>query len=163
MSDEKPNDATSQEGQASQPVSEEEHQAALAQLAALQDQLKQQQGGAPDGQDGYPSEIQNPGMSYQGYSLEELAGDEGAEEGDEGFSRPAFLTEMPYWAVSAILHIVLLFILVGIVVSQRQEKKAAPAVSMRSAPPPIPYDPTKKKAMERKIEIPKPIIPDIPV
>ena len=47
MSDEKPNDETPEEGQASQPVSEEEHQAALAQLAALQDQLKQQQSGAP--------------------------------------------------------------------------------------------------------------------
>ena len=163
MSEEKPKDETPPEGPPSQPVSEAEHQAALAQLAALQDQLKQQQGEAPGGQEGYPSGFQDPGVSYQGQSLEELAGAEDVEGGEEVFARPAFLTEMPYWAVSAVLHVVLLFILVGMVISQREEKKASPPVSMRAAPPPIPYDPTKKKAMERKIEIPKPIIPDIPI
>ena len=114
---------------------------------------------------GYPGDYQDPGMSYQGYSLEELAGaeDGGEGEGEEIYSKPAYLSEMPYWAISALLHLVLMLILVGVIVSHKKEEKRSLPVSMRAPPPPIPYDPTKKKAMERKIEIPKPIIPDIPV
>ncbi|MBL06150.1 MAG: prenyltransferase/squalene oxidase repeat-containing protein [Planctomycetota bacterium] len=112
---------------------------------------------------GYPGDYQDPGMSYQGYSLEELAGAEDGGEGEEIYSKPAYLSEMPYWAISALLHLVLMLILVGMVISHKKEEKLSLPVSMRAPPPPIPYDPTKKKAMERKIEIPKPIIPDIPV
>ena len=112
---------------------------------------------------GYPAPQEDPGMSYAGYSLEELAGIEEEEETEEVFSRPRYLVEMPFWAISALLHVVLLVLIYGMVFSQIDDKAPPPEVTMRAAPPPIPYDPTKKKAMERKIEIPKPIIPDIPV
>ena len=112
---------------------------------------------------GYPSADADPGMSYAGYSLEELAGAEGEEGTEEVFAKPAYLVEMPFWAISALLHVVILVLVYGMIVSQSEEKKPTPEITMRPAPPPIPYDPTKKKAMERKIEIPKPIIPDIPV
>ena len=35
---------------------------------------------------GYPGDYQDPGMSYQGYSLEELAGAEDGGEGEEIYS-----------------------------------------------------------------------------
>ena len=38
---------------------------------------------------GYPGDYQDPGMSYQGYSLEELAGAEDGGEGEEIYSKPA--------------------------------------------------------------------------
>ena len=112
---------------------------------------------------GYPTAEGDPGMSYAGYSLEELAGSELEEETEEVFAKPAYLVEMPFWAISALLHVVILVLVYGMIVSQSEEKKPAPEITMRPAPPPIPYDPTKKKALERKIEILKPIIPDIPV
>ena len=112
---------------------------------------------------GYPSAEGDPGMSYAGYSLEELAGSELEEETEEVFAKPAYLVEMPFWAISALLHVVILVLIYGMIFSQSEEKKPTPEITMRPAPPPIPYDPTKKKALERKIEILKPIIPDIPV
>ncbi len=40
-------------------------------------------------------------------------GDEGLEE---TYERPGWLREMPYWAISAVLHLILVLIMVGIVV-----------------------------------------------
>ena len=44
---------------------------------------------------------------------EEYAGE---DEEQEEFEKPAWLREMPYWAISAVLHLILVLILVSVVV-----------------------------------------------
>jgi len=54
-------------------------------------------------------------MAEESYDEDDDAGED--EYGDEEiYERPGWLREMPYWAISAVLHLILVLILVGIVV-----------------------------------------------
>ncbi len=85
------------------------------------------------------------------------------ESVDDVLVQPPWLRDMPYWALSAILHVILLLVIVDIVVSRdRKEPEQAP-VRISSKRPPEPYDPTKKRDIVKKLEIPQPELPVIPV
>ena len=83
-------------------------------------------------------------------------------EGEEElFDKPGWLTEMPYWAVSAILHIILILIIGGLVLSQqvtKAQKKVDMVAKLKKEQPK--YDPKKKRDLKRTPKIPNPkIIP----
>ncbi len=98
------------------------------------------------------------------------------DEYDEEYDRPQWLRETPYWAISAVLHLILVLILVAIVIEVEQPKKEQVAIQMREKPKPPEYDrrlkrdikKTPKILHERQIKDPiqqkKPeeITPDIP-
>ena len=80
--------------------------------------------------------------------------DEGAEGGDEGaeaaLERPQWLQDMPFFALSALLHLILFIVLYNFVVETRQKTQEESTIQVRQAPPPPPkYDPTLKRAMKR--------------
>ena len=47
--------------------------------------------------------------------------DDAEEEFEAQLEKPKWLRDMPFWAVSALLHLVLLLVLLGYVVETRQE------------------------------------------
>lgn len=89
---------------------------------------------------------------------------EGAVEAASGIVvRPAWLLETRYWALSALLHLVVVLLLVGLVTRERRDEPAPATISIRAAAPPEPYSPEKKRDVLRKVEIPQPTTPQIPV
>jgi len=101
-------------------------------------------------------------MAQEEYDEEEY--DEEMEGEEELFDKPGWLTEMPYWAVSAILHIILILIIGGLVLS-RQVTKAQKRVDMvaklkKEQPK---YDPKKKRDLKRTPKILNPKIIKEPV
>jgi hypothetical protein len=88
------------------------------------------------------------------------ADQEGAYTGDEEgepegtYEKPAWLRDMPFWAVSSALHLIFLLVLLGWVVKQEEKTKREEVnVVVRAAKKPPEYDPTLKRAMERKPKI----------
>ncbi len=75
-----------------------------------------------------------------------------AENGASAFG-PSWFYDMPYWAVSALLHgIVLLLVGAYVITEARPEKKVHSFIMTKKYDVP-PYDPTLKRAMERTPEV----------
>jgi len=95
---------------------------------------------------------------YENEYDEEMDGEE------ELFDRPNWLTEMPYWAVSAILHIILILIIGGLVMSRtslKAEKNIDMIAKLKKKPPK--YDPKKKRDLKRTPKILNPKIIKEPI
>ncbi|MCZ6795374.1 MAG: hypothetical protein O7J95_17350, partial [Planctomycetota bacterium] len=92
-------------------------------------------------------------MAYDDYGDEtyedEISGDE------EPTAKPGWLQETPFWAISAILHLVLIFILVAFrsLDGGPQDESKIPIVMKRQTKKPPPYDPTKKRDIKRTPKI----------
>ncbi len=98
-------------------------------------------------------------------------------DGDENvvYERPRWLTETPYWAISAVLHLALVLVLLAILLPEKEKEPPAPAITVRP-PQKVPeYDPTRKRDVKRNQEIlsrkptelperrkPDEVTPDIP-
>ena len=101
-------------------------------------------------------------MVQEEYYEEEFDEEEEGEE--EIFERPGWLIETPYWAVSAILHIILILIIGGLVMSKtslKAEKKIDMVAKLKKKPPK--YDPKKKRDLKRTPKILNPKIIKEPV
>ena len=101
-------------------------------------------------------------MAQEEYNEEEY--DEEMEGEEELFDKPGWLTEMPYWAVSAILHIILILIIGGLVLSRqitKEQKKVDMVAKLKKKPPK--YDPKKKRDLKRTPKILNPKIIKEPV
>mgnify|MGYP003310886454 CR=1 FL=1 len=101
-------------------------------------------------------------MAQEEYYEEEY--DEEMEGEEELFDKPGWLTEMPYWAVSAILHIILILIIGGLVLSRqitKEQKKVDMVAKLKKKPPK--YDPKKKRDLKRTPKILNPKIIKEPV
>ena len=101
-------------------------------------------------------------MAQEEYHEEEY--DEEVEGEEELFDKPGWLTEMPYWAVSAILHIILILIIGGLVLSQqvtKAQKKVDMVAKLKKEQPK--YDPKKKRDLKRTPKILNPKIIKEPV
>jgi hypothetical protein len=85
------------------------------------------------------------------------------ESKQEVVVRPGWLRDMPYWALSGVLHIILLFAIVDMIVSRKAAESEKVAVRVSSKRPPEPFDPKKKRDIVRKLKIPQPKLPQIPV
>ena len=85
---------------------------------------------------------------YENRYAEEGAGEE------EVLSRPAWAREMPYWTVSAALHIFLVLIIGGLIFSREitRPQTRTPLVAKTIAPPPK-FDPKKKRDLKRVPQI----------
>jgi len=86
------------------------------------------------------------------YEEEYEEGYEGEEEEGlpEPMERPQWLQDMPFWALSALLHLVLFIVFLNMVTEAPQKDDKESTVVMRPPPPPPPkYDPTLKRAMKR--------------
>ena len=81
---------------------------------------------------------------------EEYAGD---DEEQEEFEKPAWLREMPYWAISAVLHLILVLIMVAVVVYEEGPKKEEIDIIVRQKPKPPPYDRTLKRDIKKTPKI----------
>ncbi len=94
---------------------------------------------------------------YEDRYAEEAAGEE------EVLSRPAWAREMPYWTVSAALHIFLVLIIGGLIFSRDTTKpqKRKPLVAKTITPPPK-FDPKKKRDLKRVPQILCPTIIEKP-
>ncbi|MCA8960446.1 MAG: hypothetical protein KDC38_08030, partial [Planctomycetes bacterium] len=66
---------------------------------------------------------------------------------------PSWLTETPYWAISAVIHLIVILIIGGIVISTEVIEKAQKKVVVKREYKPKEYDPTKKRAMKRQPKI----------
>ncbi|MEM7231115.1 MAG: hypothetical protein AAF517_03005, partial [Planctomycetota bacterium] len=79
----------------------------------------------------------------------------GEEEYEENLAKPGWLTETPYWAISAVLHLVLILIIMTIplfVAPPAPEEHKVITMKQRKQKPP-PYDPNKKRDIKRKPKI----------
>jgi len=86
------------------------------------------------------------------------------DDPEEEYVRPGWLAEMPFWAISALLHLVLGMIIIGVIYSEgREEKPPRKPLTVAPSKPPPPYDPKKKRDLVRKVKIPQPKIVQIPV
>jgi hypothetical protein len=67
----------------------------------------------------------------------------------------SWIREMPFWAVSAGLHLILLLILMalGAIETTTKKEDVVPIVMKQQAPPPPPYDPTLERAMKKTPKI----------
>ncbi|MFQ5653315.1 MAG: hypothetical protein ACE5GW_01115 [Planctomycetota bacterium] len=73
---------------------------------------------------------------------------------DEGGGRlPAWLTETPYWALSAAIHLVVLFGLSTVALLEIKKDEADQRTVVRREFEPKKYDPRKKRDLERKTKI----------
>ncbi len=89
----------------------------------------------------------------------EVGYDEGSEyegeefEGEEPEAPPAasgWLRDMPFFALSAFLHLLLFILLYNFVTETREKREEETTINVRQPPPPPPkYDPTLKRAMKR--------------
>ena len=73
---------------------------------------------------------------------------------EEIFSRPGWAREMPYWTISAVLHIFVILIIGGFILSRKvieADKNIDLVTRLKDNPPK--YDPEKTRALERKPEI----------
>lgn len=73
----------------------------------------------------------------------------------EGGSRrlPAWLTETPYWAISAVVHLVLLLVIGSVVLLQHEEEKSEELTQMRFERSPDPFDPRKETDVFEKPDV----------
>jgi hypothetical protein len=60
---------------------------------------------------------------------------------------------MPYWAISAVLHLILVLIMVAVVVYEEKPKKEEIDITVRQKPKPPEYDPTLKRDIKRTPKI----------
>jgi len=91
--------------------------------------------------------------------------DEENEFEEEEYEKPGWLTSMPYWGISAILHLVLILLIGAIVLSRQEPEKEVKKVPMtvsRKKPPP-PYDPKKKRDLKRTPKILNPKVIKDPI
>ena len=97
------------------------------------------------------------------------------EDEEEGSSLPAWLTETPYWAISAVAHLILVLLIGSFVLIEQVDKPVLKKSVVKRAKKKPEYDPTKKRDMVKRPEIlekrkEKPIVklkpdevtPDIP-
>ena len=77
--------------------------------------------------------------------------DEYDETGE--FEKPNWLTQMPYWAVSAALHLVLLVILLLFATDPSLGDKKEVAIVVKTVQKKPEYDPERERSMERKERI----------
>ncbi|MCH2367571.1 MAG: terpene cyclase/mutase family protein [Planctomycetes bacterium] len=91
-------------------------------------------------------------MVQKGYHEDRF--EEGNASEEEIFARPGWAREMPYWTISAILHIFVILIIGSFILSRKviEAEKGIILVAKPKNNPPK-YDPKKKRAMERKLEI----------
>lgn len=95
------------------------------------------------------------------------------EEGGGGL--PAWLTETPYWAISAVFHVIVLLAIGSVVLLEKSKDPVIKKSVVKREYKPPEYDPTKKRDMKRRPEIlekrrekpivklkPDEITPDIP-
>ncbi|MEM7166463.1 MAG: prenyltransferase/squalene oxidase repeat-containing protein [Planctomycetota bacterium] len=99
---------------------------------------------------------------------EEIRAEEaGAQEHDEDAARssrlPAWLTETPYWGVSAVIHVILVLIIGGVVLIQHEEEDRRELTLTRFAEKAKPYDPKEDRHLFEKPEILNPITDAKPV
>ncbi len=82
------------------------------------------------------------------------------EEELQGSRLPSWITDTPYWAVSAILHVVLLLLFGSFIVAKKyivsEEEKTYVSRDFKKKP----YDPEKKRAMKRRERIKDPLKKD---
>ncbi len=91
-------------------------------------------------------------MVQKDYHEDRFEEDNASEE--EIFSRPGWAREMPYWTISAVLHIFVILIIGGFILSRKvieAEKNIDLVTRLKDNPPK--YDPEKTRALERKPEI----------
>ena len=67
--------------------------------------------------------------------------------------KPAWLRDTPYWAISALFHLILLLVFVTVVMSVEQEEKDETKITLRQKRQPPRYDPKRKRAMDRQQKI----------
>ena len=73
---------------------------------------------------------------------------------DEGGGRlPSWITETPYWAISAVVHLILLLVLAGVILLETSATKIDSQTIVRREFKPQEYDPTKKRDVKRRPEI----------
>ncbi|MEE8143564.1 MAG: hypothetical protein V3T77_10730 [Planctomycetota bacterium] len=81
--------------------------------------------------------------------------EEGYEESyvDPRSRLPRWLAETPYWAISAVLHAILILAIGSYVIYQKDQEEISSKIYVKQQYKPPEYDPTKKRAMRRKPEI----------
>ncbi|MEM7166462.1 MAG: prenyltransferase/squalene oxidase repeat-containing protein [Planctomycetota bacterium] len=90
---------------------------------------------------------------YDDYD-EEYEGEYEGEYDEENTSRlPAWLTDTPYWAISAVLHVILLLIIGSIVLLETSDDEDDKNTIVKRVFKKQEYDPKKKRDMFRKPEI----------
>ena len=75
------------------------------------------------------------------------------EYDDDAPANTSWLTNTPYWAISAAFHVIVLSILGTIVILEVKEEKEQRKTIVKKEVKPPKYDPTKKRDIERKPEI----------
>lgn len=93
-------------------------------------------------------------MAEQEYEEYDEYEGEYEDYGEEPESRlPSWLTETPYWAISAVVHVVLLLAIGSWVMLEASDDDEEQRTIVRREYKPQEYDPTKKRDMKRKPEI----------
>ncbi len=119
--------------------------------------------------DEYDDEYDDDEYDDEEYDEEEY------DDEEEGAVLPGWMGDAPWWAISAVLHLVILLLIGGLVLTETgADAERRTAIMKRHYKPP-PYDPTKKRAMKRKTGVikkkdkklikrlrPDKITPDIP-
>ncbi len=98
-------------------------------------------------------------MAQEEYeNVDENAGGDVAIE-DIPLEKPAWLANMPYWALSAILHLILFMVFLNYVTSEEKKKEETIPIAVRTPPKVDKYDPTLKRDVKKtpKILSPKKI------
>ena len=101
-------------------------------------------------------------MAQEEYYEDEY--DEEVDVDEEIFDKPNWLIEMPYWAVSAILHIIVILVIGSFIFAEqaaKEEKNVAMEIRQKKKPPK--YDPKKKRDLKRTPKILNPKIIKEPV
>ncbi|MEE3181455.1 MAG: prenyltransferase/squalene oxidase repeat-containing protein [Planctomycetota bacterium] len=101
-------------------------------------------------------------MAQEEYYEDEF--DEEVDVDEEIFDKPNWLMEMPYWAVSAILHIIVILVIGSFIFAEQaaqKEKNVAMEIRQKKKPPK--YDPKKKRDLKRTPKILNPKIIKEPV
>ena len=75
------------------------------------------------------------------------------EEYDEEFDKPGWLQDTPYWAISAVLHLIVALVLVAWAIPTPEPKKEEVAIQVRQKPKPPKYDRTLKRDIKRTPKI----------
>ena len=120
----------------------------------------------------YPRRSRGNPMAEEYNDADDYEGEDGSQE---EFEKPAWLREMPYWAISAVLHLILVLIMVAVVVYEEKPKKEEIDITVRQKQKPPDYDPTLRrdikktpKILEKRIKDPiiqrkiDEVTPDIP-
>ena len=101
-------------------------------------------------------------MVEKQYYEDELGNEEADRE--EVFKKPGWAMEMPYWTVSAILHIFVILLIGGLIFSQKEDTErddfqlvARPQKEGKK------YDPKKKRDLKRLPKILNPTIVENPL